>query len=106
MRGTLFATTGLFACLMTLTPAASESFDYDGRAVIACTCPSPSQAGNCAFAGRQPWNYAEIIFVKPALSIDENEICYRKRDTTLCCPDGSAKFKGRITKRCRGNSPC
>lgn len=86
--------------------ALAETFDYDGRAIVACTCPSPSQAGSCGNAGRQPWSYTVTIFVKPNLSIEENDVCYRRRDTTLCCPDSSSDFKGAVTKKCPGSSPC
>jgi hypothetical protein len=106
MQQSLLAFGYIVSSLVMAEAALAETFDYDGRAIVSCTCPSPSQAGNCGLAGRQPWNYTVTIFVKPDLSVDENDVCYRRRDTTLCCPDGSSEFKGTVTKKCPGASPC
>jgi hypothetical protein len=100
-----------FACLIVSVPffnssLVAETFDFDGQAVVGCVCPSPSRAGNCGNAGRQDWTYNVDIAVKTQLSVDLNEICFRKRDTTLCCPDRSSTFKGTLIKKCPGKSSC
>jgi hypothetical protein len=106
MRTTLVVGFALIASILMPGWGFAETFDYKGRAIVACACPSPSQAGNCGNAGRQLWNYTVTIFVQPDLSVDENDVCFRRRDTTLCCPDDSSKFKGAVTKKCHGDSPC
>lgn len=94
-----------FLVMISALPTKAETFDFGGRAIVTCTCPGPV-ANNTCTSGREPNRYDLTIFVKPGLSIDLNDECYRKRDIVLCCADPPSQFNGTISKKCPGSQPC
>jgi len=103
-RGILcFLTASVWASLP--YDATAETFDFDGSAAVSCKCPSPTMAGNCAFAGRTDWAFNVSIAVKKKLEIDLGEVCRRKREI-VCCETPRERFSGTIMRKCPGRASC
>lgn len=84
----------------------AEDFDFDGAAAVQCTCPSPYANNDCLFSGRDKYDYNITLHVRKGLSIDLSEICFRKRDTGICCDSPRSSFTGSVLRRCEGQSSC
>lgn len=80
-------------------PAQAETFDFQGSAVVDCTCPTATMEDNCGLAGRKAMKYSLVIAVRPGLSADLAEACFRKRDRDLCCEAPRASYKGVVAER-------
>jgi hypothetical protein len=91
--------------------AATSVFNYDGSAIIECTCVVSPQPG--LKVGQFKSKYASKIAVKNGFELDLSEVCYRRRhDSSHPCDTSGQEesgryqnFTGSVSLRCPGKEP-
>jgi hypothetical protein len=96
----------LFHMSLATVSALAESFDYEGSAIVDCVCPAPSGGSDCGVRRYQDRRYSFRIAVRPGLTGELSEACFRRRDRVVCCERPHSWYKGTIGKHCPGRPDC
>jgi hypothetical protein len=90
---------------ISVIPAAAETFDYDGSALVDCVCPVPAGQEGCDIKSYSTEAYSYSIGVKKDLSIDLIEVCIH-RNPDICCVAVRDLYKATLAKKCVGLKQC
>src|SRR5258708_23424825 len=90
----------LFHMSLGTVSALAESFDYEGSAIVDCVCPAPSGGSDCGVRRYQDRRYSFRIAVRPGLTGELSEACFRLRDRGVCCERPHSSYKSTICKHC------
>lgn len=91
--------------LLIYSPALGETFDYDGSALIDCSCPTPSANNTCTKPDAD-WKFTYSIGVNQRITVDLADLCFRRREDPPCCGQPRTRYRGTVGKRCPGKSSC
>ncbi len=96
----------LFHIWLGMAPAFSETFDYQGSAIVDCVCPAPFESFDCGVRRYRAFKYSFRTAVSPGLTGDLGDACFRRRDKTQCCERPRGWYEGTVGKHCPGRLDC